>query len=613
MNQAIKNEKKRSIELLFCIFLCAIMPILLIGLYFIKKAPDKAFLLSDTDCYMWMVRVRQLHETGQWYDRTIHRSNPPYGEVLHFTRPLDVLLLGGAHFFSFFTNFDNALFFCAVIISPVILGLIAFFMRWTALPLLSKDGPPLTILIIVFQGVIVDRCQAGRPDHHSIMILLFVLSLGLFLRIIYKPSSIALLPAIALINALALWIHIEAITWVLLTPAFLGGLWIWLGEDYIKKCFYYSASVATFITFSLLIERGFSSFASIEYNSFSIVHLYLFMVISIVLVPSLILARFTRILQSRYGRISYGLLAAIVTGLAMWAVFPDFFGGPMVNLADSVKKIWFVKIQEVQPLFSFSSPAITIEVASTFFVALVYVLYLIRTRTAKNERICWIYILLMLACFFALSVQMMRWAVYTQVLITLLLAELAAEAIGKVRPGRFKILWNLKRIIIIIAVSAGFYILALSVNHHIDINRMQKTRKIIYLADICKYMFDLSKDAGKPMRIVTHIDFGPEILYRTNCEVIATPCSFSTAGIADTYEIMTADSDQRALSLIDKRRADTILLCPQSAESKFYSKPDCNDTFYQRLKKGDYPVWLKKIELPEKLSENFVLFKVTEN
>jgi asparagine N-glycosylation enzyme membrane subunit Stt3 len=612
MNQAVKNENKKTIELLFCLFLCFIIPSLSLYLYYMRKAPDKEFRLSDTDCYMRLVRVRQLHETGRWFDRTIRRSNPPYGEVLHWTRPLDVLLLGGAYAFSIFTDFDKALFFWGVLISPVILGLIAYFLRWTALLLLSKDGPTLAILILMFQGVIINRCQAGRPDHHSLMILLFVLSAGFFIRNIFKPSSKALLFGLALVNALALWILMEAITWVLITAAFMGCLWIWLGEDYLKKCFIYSASIAAFAAIFLLIERGLGGFASIEYNSISIVHLYLLTVISIVLIPSLIMERFTPVLRKRQGRFICGFLAALAAGVAMRLVFPDFFGGPMVNLDDNIKKIWFTKIQEVQPLLSFSMPAISIQVISSFFVALIYVLYLIKTRTGKNERLCWIYILIMLVCFFVLAAQMLRWAVYAQVIITLLLAELAAEAIGKVRPGRLKIWRTLKRITIIIAVSAGFYLLALSVNYFTEVRRMQRPLKQVYLADICKYLTGLSKDADKPMRIVTHLDFGPEILYRTNCEVIATPCSFSTAGITDTYEIMTAESDQRALSLIDKRQADTILLCPQSPEWKFYSKPDCSDTFYQRLKKGDYPKWLKKIELPEKLSESFVILKVTE-
>ena len=36
-----------------------------------------------------------LAQTGNWYDGSLPRSNWPYGEALHWTRPLDVVLLAG--------------------------------------------------------------------------------------------------------------------------------------------------------------------------------------------------------------------------------------------------------------------------------------------------------------------------------------------------------------------------------------------------------------------------------------------------------------------------------------------------------------------------------------
>jgi len=52
--------------------------------------------LIGTDGYMRLVRVELLQETGAWFDGRIPRSNAPYGDTLHWTRPLDVLLLGAA-------------------------------------------------------------------------------------------------------------------------------------------------------------------------------------------------------------------------------------------------------------------------------------------------------------------------------------------------------------------------------------------------------------------------------------------------------------------------------------------------------------------------------------
>ena len=51
--------------------------------------------LHDTDSYTRLNRVLHLYSTGDWYDRRFPRSNAPYGEVVHWTRPLDVILMGG--------------------------------------------------------------------------------------------------------------------------------------------------------------------------------------------------------------------------------------------------------------------------------------------------------------------------------------------------------------------------------------------------------------------------------------------------------------------------------------------------------------------------------------
>ncbi len=49
--------------------------------------------LLDSDSYMRLVRVDLLYQTGAWYDGNIPRSNAPYGDILHWTRLFDAVLL----------------------------------------------------------------------------------------------------------------------------------------------------------------------------------------------------------------------------------------------------------------------------------------------------------------------------------------------------------------------------------------------------------------------------------------------------------------------------------------------------------------------------------------
>ena len=90
--------------------------------------------LIGTDGYMRLVRVQLLHETGAWFDGRIPRSNAPYGDTLHWTRPFDLLLLGAAWPLTPFLGFEKALFWGGAFVSPLLLLATGTAMIWAAKP-----------------------------------------------------------------------------------------------------------------------------------------------------------------------------------------------------------------------------------------------------------------------------------------------------------------------------------------------------------------------------------------------------------------------------------------------------------------------------------------------
>ena len=48
----------------------------------------------DADGYIRLVRVGLLFDHGNWFDGSIHRSNWPFGEEHHWTRPLPLVCSG---------------------------------------------------------------------------------------------------------------------------------------------------------------------------------------------------------------------------------------------------------------------------------------------------------------------------------------------------------------------------------------------------------------------------------------------------------------------------------------------------------------------------------------
>jgi hypothetical protein len=134
--------------------------------------------------------------------------------------------------------------------------------------------------------------------------------------------------------------------------------------------------------------------------------------------------------------------------------------------------------------------------------------------------------------------------------------------------------------------------------------------KKVSLTNICRYLNEDEKWRGRNMRILADIDSGPEILYRTGCEVIGTPYHRNWRGILDTYDIMTAGTDETARELIEQRRVELILLCLNSPKFGNCSKPAGESKFYQRLWRNECPNWIKAVELPNGLSASFKLFEV---
>jgi hypothetical protein len=112
------------------------------------------------------------------------------------------------------------------------------------------------------------------------------------------------------------------------------------------------------------------------------------------------------------------------------------------------------------------------------------------------------------------------------------------------------------------------------------------------------------------VRILTDTNWGPEILYRTRHETIGSPNQRNYRGILDTYDIMTAVNDDAAHELINNRGIELILLCFNSREFGDSSKAAGETEFYQRLFHGEYPNWLKEVELPTELSASFKLFEI---
>ena len=603
----IKN--KDTIEMLCFICFWVLFCTIFVLLYVSGLAPTKKGELADPDCYMRLIRVTELYNTGQWYDPVIPRSNSPDGERLHWTRPFDILLLMGAVPLTLFTDLGSALFWWGVIISPILMIATIVALQWSTRPILTKDGPFLAGFIFVLQIIILSYYQAGRPDHHSLIVFVFVLSVGFALRMITRPFSARLGYMAGVIGGISMWISVESMVSLSIILGVLGLLWLLENGDFLKKNLHYTLALFVTIGLSLAFERSRQNILVKEYDRLSIVHLSIFGFITLFWITIFLLDRHSQIFRrwvNRFLSVPMGL-AAIV--LAIYIFFPKFYKGPIADVDPRVVQIYVSRINELRPLLSsLGPPVIPIQLIGSAIVCFPFLFYLVLKRTYKENWKGWIFISISSVVFFLLSVYQIRWSVYAQTLLIISMTLLMVM-IRQTGPGK-GFLKTLKNVFVVLVFSTGFMILGLiagAIKEDPAGNDQQ-----VSLVRICEYLTKAEKWQNRSMRILAHIDFGPEILYRTQHEVIGSPYHRNGPGILDTYDIMTADTDEKALGIIQKRGIDLILLCPESSESTVYSQSEQTSTLYKRLREDMIPNWLKKVELPSDLSSSFILFETAE-
>jgi hypothetical protein len=607
------NSDSAEISKYFIYFLSSFVIVLLIVLYLQGHANVKNGELADTDGYMRLNRVVQLHESGKWYDSTYARSNAPYGENMHWTRPLDVLLLTGAWLTSPLAGFNASLFLWGVLISPFLLAASIVILPWAFRPLLGVSNSNLISILFLFQVGTLGQYYIGRLDHHSLLGFTFIISTGLILRIILGSFNKPLCYLAGLIGAISMWIHIESMMFIFLSFLLLGIFWIFEDEDFVKKNLHYSIALFIFTGVALLLERPWHNLTSIEYDKISIVHWSIFGLISLFWFAVFSFRR-RRVFseQGRTHRFMIALLGAVIVVLCVWIVFPDFYRGGYADIDPRILPIWLNKVVEVQSPLSREFFLPLTQLLGSAFVGIAYIAFVLWKEPDKNLK-GWIFILSGILLFASAGMFERRLLHYGNIITMVPLAGLLGivlkwESIYLTRISI--IIRSFIRPLTIIAFGAGFLLVGYGFQNIMGNVPVPTGKDMVPLSQMCNRLNKLNPMQERPIRILAFINYGPEILYRTRYEVIATPYHRNAQGILDTYWIMTAESDEAAHELILKRKIDMILISNSPGEINFNSAARNKSTFYQRLQTDGYADWLNAVDLPPELSGTYKLFKV---
>jgi hypothetical protein len=113
---------------------------------------------------------------------------------------------------------------------------------------------------------------------------------------------------------------------------------------------------------------------------------------------------------------------------------------------------------------------------------------------------------------------------------------------------------------------------------------------------------------SEPLTIAADVDYGPELLFRTPHNVIATPYHRNGPGILDTWDLLAAEPGPAAEAMIRRRSIDLILLCP--AADPGLRPAAAEGTLYEALATENPPPWATLVPLS---AEGFMLYRLDVN
>ncbi|MEQ9643045.1 MAG: hypothetical protein RIM84_23695 [Alphaproteobacteria bacterium] len=564
--------------------------------------------LFGPDAYMRLNRVWLLLTEGDWFSSAMPRANVPYGDVLHWTRPFDILIAALAAPLALFTDLKAAIYWAGLFVSPILYFLSLSALYWAVRPLLDKEARFYLGFLFLFQLAILGQFSIGRPDHHGLLCLLFIVQVGQGLRLLADDVAPRTTIAAGLTTAAFIWVAPEGLVAGFLLTVAVGLFWLTRGgADIARRGLGHAIGAAVGIAVALLVERPPAHWLAIEHDKISAFHLLLFSLAAVFwVVATLPWRRWPT-------RLAVGAAGGLVVAAFVALLYPDAVAGPLAAVDPRVRELWFVVISEAQSPVDLSNPGTTARRMLTYLgpliVAVPMLAWLIRSRDGAARR-QWGLLALLLAAYVALALDELRWMYYPQVLflpayaaaLMALLNRLnVAERPAGAGPGTVAGV-TLARLGLILLFGAGFLTVAALFPPPPNATRSHSCD----LQGVARMLNARPGLGDRPRRIMAFNFTGAEFIYRTGHGFVATPYHRNRQGILDGYDFFASTDLAVAKEIADRRGIDLVLFCPTDNEARMYRGGDAV-TVFERLRDGPVPGWLRPLPVDPELG--YLLFE----
>ena len=566
--------------------------------------------LPDPDDYMYLAQVLDWVKGQGWYDNVQHRLDPPAGVPIHFSRLAQIPLAAGVLFFKALgLPLRGAATLTALIEPLVLLGVCLAVVRRLTAYVVPADWAGASAYIAPFSTALLFEFMPGHVDHHGLVIVLTLASIGCVLRLMDEPQNLKAGAAAGLILALTMTIALEVLPWVLLLSAW-QGLWsVRHGGVAAKSGAVYALSLLGGSVAGLALTRPLATILEMDVLTYSLVYIVLAVLIAVPFVGVAVAAKTSVVMRGVMGAV----LGVISGGLFLHR-FPEMVTGPYGSIDPQLMPLLLDVVEEAMPLWKAPHPGIhALAYGIMGLVGLISSVVFIRRRQGV-EKEKWILIALLLGAAIGLTVfYQYRFVGMASALAIIPLTGLLHAGwrwIGCSLEGRRKVFAEIGLLLFIAPVPAVILPALFdgrSLNVGVMLFAVDPAQAPCDMAQLEGLLRDPSGLGAKPLLIASVMDLGPELLFRTDDKVLAAPFHMNVQGNLDAARFLSTPYASEALNIAKRRGIDLIVAC--RAVPKYYApQKGAPSSLMDSLFKEKAPSWLRHV--PVKGLDDFVLYRV---
>lgn len=540
---------------------------------------------ADTDDAMRVVMVRDLLAGQGWYDMVQHRLNTPWGAELHWSRLIDLCLVGIIWLLTPFLGADGAALGAGYVWPLLLLAVLLWLSARLAWRLVGPDGVLPALVLPMLSPALTAEFTPGRVDHHNVVILLTLALALTAVEAIRHPRAAALCGFLA---ATALAIATEALPGIVAAILVLGMIWV-LDPARGRTTRLFGLAFAGGAVLHLAIARPPDRWLEAACDMISPVYVGGALVVGAVFtVVTLLPAP-----RPAWGRfVLLGVLGLAGAG-AIVALYPECLGGPYVRLDPWLQDNWIGAISEAKPWAASLGeiPAYTIAVSVPVFLALVATC--IRVWKVPEGRPEWAALLVFLLLTSAVMLVQLRGA-----RLAIMPAIPAAAWFIVAMRQRYLARQSLANTLALAAgwlVSSGLVlglavagVTALQPGQPQQVAEARASKEPCLLPEAFAGLRSLP-----PARVMTPIDLGAHLLLETQHTVVAAPYHRNGQGVMDAFRFFN-EPIATAREIVAQRGVTLVVTCPAMAEMAGLSDA-APDSFVRLAETGALPGWLTDI------------------